>query len=164
MPCRCSSRMMRASFQWRWRRGFSLFEVDAVFRATGLAGSAAGCSILAACVLIVSGLGASALGSTTAGRSIYFGAFAFGASAAGGTSAVFDPSAALAGAATVVVSLPSERLRSPACAAADAKTNPAIRMNLRMMNLPLRSTGRLRRADDLLCEMGHANARRERQA
>jgi hypothetical protein len=62
----------------------------------------------------------------------------FGASAAGGASTILDPSAAFAGAVTVVVSPPpSERLRSPACAAADAKTNPAIRMNLRMLKSPL---------------------------
>jgi len=60
--------------------------------------------------LVVSVLVASALGSTTAGRSTYFGA-----SAARGTSAVLDPSVALAGAVAFVVSPPpSDRLRSPA--------------------------------------------------
>jgi uncharacterized membrane protein len=44
----------------------------------------------------------------------------------------------LAGALTFVVSPPpSDKLRSPACAAADTKTNPAIRMNLRMVVSPL---------------------------
>src|SRR4029079_17894733 len=60
--------------------------------------------------LVVSVLVASALGSTTAGRSTYFGA-----PAACGTSAVLDPSVALAGAVTFVVSPPpSDKLRSPA--------------------------------------------------
>src|SRR2546430_10159410 len=52
-------------------------------------------------VLLVSGLIVSVLGSTTVGRSTYFGA-----SAACGTSAVLDPSVALAGAVTFVVSPP----------------------------------------------------------
>jgi hypothetical protein len=120
----------------------------AVLRAIGLpgpalAGPAAGRCILAALaalaalgvavsVLLVSALLASALGST-AGRSTYFGV-----SAACGASALFDASAALAGAGAVFVSPPpSDKLRSPACAAADAKTNPAIRMNLRMFVSPL---------------------------
>jgi uncharacterized protein (DUF58 family) len=90
-------------------------------------------SVLLAAGLVVSVLVVSALGSTTAGRSTYFGA-----SAACGTSAILDPSVALAGALTFVVSPPpSDKLRSPACAAADAKTNPAIRMNLRMFVSPL---------------------------
>ena len=73
------------------------------------------------------------LGSTVAGRSTYFGA-----SAACGTSAVRGPSVALAGALTFVVSPPpSDKLRSPACAATDTRANPAIRMNLRMFVSPL---------------------------
>src|SRR6185312_1125198 len=57
--------------------------------------------------LVVSVLVASALGSTTAGRSTYFGA-----PAACGTSAVLDPSVALAGAVTFGVSPPpSDKLR-----------------------------------------------------
>jgi len=60
--------------------------------------------------LVVSVLVVSGLGSTTAGRSTYFGA-----PAACGTSAVLDPSVALAGAVAFVVSPPpSDRLRSPA--------------------------------------------------
>jgi hypothetical protein len=83
--------------------------------------------------LVVSGLVTAGLDSTAAGRSTYFGA-----SAACGTSAVRGPSIALAGALTFVVSPPpSDKLRSPACAAADARTNPAIRMNLRMFVSPL---------------------------
>src|SRR6476660_1184916 len=82
--------------------------------------------------LVVSDLVVPDLGSTAAGRSTYLGA-----SAACGTSAVRDPSA-LSGALTFVVSPPpSDKLRSPACAAADAKMNPAIRMNLRMLVSPL---------------------------
>src|SRR6478735_11651540 len=83
--------------------------------------------------LVVSDLVVPDLGSTAAGRSTYFGA-----SAACGASAVRGPSVALAGALTFVVSPPpSDKLRSPACAAADAKMNPAIRMNLRMLVSPL---------------------------
>src|SRR6478752_628746 len=83
--------------------------------------------------LVVSGLVTAGLDSTAAGRSTYFGD-----SAACGTSAVRGPSIALAGALTFVVSPPpSDKLRSPACAAADARTNPAIRMNLRMFVSPL---------------------------
>ncbi|UPJ49935.1 hypothetical protein IVB30_00395 [Bradyrhizobium sp. 200] len=122
----------------------------AALRAAGLAGPAfagpaAGRYILAALaalglaasVLVVSGLLVSTLlsgfGSTTAGRSTYFGA-----SAAGGASADFDASVALAGAGAVFVSMPpSDKLRSPACAVAEAKTNPAIKMNLRMLKSPL---------------------------
>jgi hypothetical protein len=90
-------------------------------------------SVLRVSVLVVSVLVVSDLGSTVAGRSTYFGA-----SAACGTSAVRGPSVALAGALTFVVSPPpSDKLRSPACAAADAKTKPAIRMNLRMFISPL---------------------------
>src|SRR5437899_12189492 len=81
----------------------------------------------------VSDLVVSGLGSTAAGRSTYFGA-----SAACGTSAVLGPSIALAGALTFVVSPPpSDKLRSPACAAPHAKTNPAIRRNLRTFVSPL---------------------------
>jgi hypothetical protein len=81
----------------------------------------------------VSDLVVSDLGSTAAGRSTYFGA-----SAACGTSAVRDPSLALDGALTFVVSPPpSDKLRSPACAAADTRANPAIRINLRMLVSPL---------------------------
>src|SRR3954468_2050289 len=84
-------------------------------------------------VLTASDLVVSDLGSTAAGRSTYFGA-----SAACGTSAVRGPSVALAGALTFVVSPPpSDKLRSPACAAADTKTNPAIRINVRMVVSPL---------------------------
>jgi hypothetical protein len=126
-------------------------DMYAVLRAMGLPGSAliraaAGRCILAALValglavsvllvsvLVVSGLLVSALGSTIAGRSTYFGA-----SAACGASALFDASVALAGAGAAFVSPPpSDKLRSPACAAAEAKTNPAIRMNLRMLKSPL---------------------------
>jgi hypothetical protein len=86
-------------------------------------------SVLLVPVLVVSDLLSdldSALGSTAAGRSTYFGASA--------ASALFDASVALAGAGADVVSPPpSDKLRSPACAVAEAKTNPAIRMNLRMV-------------------------------
>jgi hypothetical protein len=124
-----------------------LLDINAALWADGLPGPALAGRVayrcilaalgLALSVLLVSGLLVSVLlvsgfGSTAAGRSMYFGA------SAAGTSAVFDPSVALAGAVTVEVSPPpSERLRSPACAAADAKTNPAIRMNLRMLKSPL---------------------------
>src|SRR6185369_17596034 len=78
----------------------------------------------------VSALFVSALGSTAAGRSTYFGASA--------ASALFDASVALAGAGAACDSLPpNDKLRSPAWAAAEAKTNPAIRMNLRMLVSPL---------------------------
>ena len=123
-------------------------DIDAALRADGLPGPALagraayrcvldaavlGATVLGATVSVASALGVSALGSTAAGRSIYFGA-----SAAGGASTILDPSGALAGAAADVVSTPpSERLRSPACAAADTKTNPAIRMNLRILKSPL---------------------------
>jgi hypothetical protein len=90
-------------------------------------------SVLPVPVLVVSDLLSaldSALGSTAAGRSTYFGASA--------ASALFDASVALAGAGADVVSPPpSDKLRSPACAVAEAKTNPAIRMNLRMFVSPL---------------------------
>jgi hypothetical protein len=90
-------------------------------------------SVLLAAGLLVSVLVVSVLGSTTAGRSTYFGA-----SAACGTSAILDPSVALAGALTFVVSPPpSDKLRSPACAATDTRANPAIRRNLRMFVSPL---------------------------
>jgi hypothetical protein len=99
--------------------------------------AALGATVFGVTVFGASSFGASALGSTTAGRSIYFGV-----SAAGGASTILDPSGALAGAVAVEVSSPpSERLRSPACAAADAKTNPAIRMNLRMLKSPLEVDG-----------------------
>lgn len=87
---------------------------------------------LAVSVRVVSVPAASGLGSTTAGRSTYFGA-----STACGASALFDVSVALAGADAAVSTPPSDKLRSPACAAAEARTNPAIRMNLRMMKSPL---------------------------
>src|SRR5437868_794490 len=142
MPCRCSAPMMRA-IRKRMPCGLALLDINAVLRATGLAGPAlagpaAGRCILAALtalglavsVLVVSGLLDSGLGSTTAGRSTYFGASA--------ASALFDASVALADAGAVCVSLPaSDKLRSPACAAADAKMNPAMRMNLRMFVSPL---------------------------
>jgi hypothetical protein len=100
--------------------------------ALGLALSVLRVSGLLVSGLLVSVLVVSGLGSTAAGRSTYFGA-----SAACGTSAVRGPSVALAGALTFVVSPPpSDKLRSPACAAADTKTNPAIRMNLRMVVSP----------------------------
>jgi hypothetical protein len=92
--------------------------------------------------LLVSDLIVSALGSTAAGRSIYFGA-----SAAGGASTILDPSVAFAGAVTVEVSPPSERLRSPACAAAETRANPAIRMNLRMLKSPLEVDEYVRRTN-----------------
>jgi hypothetical protein len=126
----------------------ALLDIIAALRADGLPGPAlAGrvayrcilaplglsLSVLLVSALLVSGFAVSALGSTTAGRSTYFGA-----SAACGTSAVLGPSIALAGAGADFVSMPpSERLRSAACAAAEAKTNPAIRMNLRMIKSPL---------------------------
>src|SRR5438309_4094574 len=118
--------------------GLARLDMYAVLPATGLpgpalAGPAAGRCIpaaLAALGLVVSALPVSGLGSTTAGRSTYFGASA--------ASALFDASAALGDAGAVCVSLPaSDKLRSPACAAADAKTNPAMRMNLRMFVSPL---------------------------
>ena len=126
--------------------GLAPLDMYAVLRAMGLPGPAlmrpaAGRCILAALaplglavsVLVISGLLVAGLGSTTAGRSTYFGA-----SAACGASAAFDVFVALAGAVAVVVSPPpSDKLRSPACAAAEAKTNPAIRMNLRMFVSPL---------------------------
>jgi hypothetical protein len=130
--------------------GLALPDMYAVLRAMGLPGPAlmrpaAGRCILAAraalglavsvllvSVSVVSGL-LSGLGSTTAGRSTYFGD-----SAACGASALFDASVALADAGAAFVSPPpSDKLRSPACAAAEAKTNPAIRMNLRMFVSPL---------------------------
>jgi hypothetical protein len=90
-------------------------------------------SVLLVPALVVSDL-LSALGSTAAGRSTYFGASA--------ASALFDASVALAGAGVYFVSTPpSDKLRSPACAAAEAKTNPAIRMNLRMLISPLEVEG-----------------------
>src|SRR5687767_4880426 len=105
----------------------ALLDIIAVLWATGLprpalAGRVAYRCVLAALpvlgvavsALLVSAFVVSALGSTTAGRSTYFGA-----SAACGTSAVLDPSTALAGAGADFVSMPpSERLRSAACAAA----------------------------------------------
>jgi hypothetical protein len=101
-------------------------------------------TVLGASALTPSALGVSAFGSTAAGRSIYFGA-----SAAGGASTILDPSEALAGAVVEVVSTPpSERLRSPACTVAETKTNPAIRMNLRILKSPLEVDGRLCRAGD----------------
>src|SRR5438477_5630079 len=123
--------------------GPARLDMYAILPATGrpgpaLAGPAAGRCIraalaalgLAISVLVVSALLVSGLGSTTAGRSTYFGASA--------ASALFDASAALGDAGAVCVSLPaSDKLRSPACAAADAKTNPAMRMNLRMFVSPL---------------------------
>jgi hypothetical protein len=145
---------MKRAIRKRMPCGLALPDMYAVLRAIGLpgpalAGPAAGRCILAALAalaalgvavsvllvsaLLVSGLLVSALGSTTAGRSTYFGA-----SAACGASALFDASVALADAGTAFVSPPpSDKLRSPACAAADAKTNPAIRMNLRMFVSPL---------------------------
>jgi len=96
----------------------------------GVAVSALLVSALLVSGLLVSGLVVSVLGSTTAGRSTYFGASA--------ASALFDASVALAGAGAACVSTPpSDKLRSAACAAAEAKTNPAIRMNLRMFVSPL---------------------------
>jgi hypothetical protein len=91
--------------------------------------------------LDVSALLVSALGSTTAGRSTYFGV-----SAACGASALFDVSLTLAGAA-LVSTPPSERLRSPACAAAEARTNPAMKMNLRIFLSPREVDGETKRGD-----------------
>jgi hypothetical protein len=123
----------------------ALLDIIAALRADGLPGPAlAGrvayrcilaalglaLSVLLVSALFVSGLLVSALGSTTAGRSTYFGVSA--------ASALFDTSVALAGAGAACVSLPpNDKLRSPAWAAAEAKTNPAIRMNLRMFVSPL---------------------------
>jgi hypothetical protein len=121
----------------------ALLDIIAALRAAGLPGPALAGRVAYRCILaalpvlgvavsalLVSGLLVSALGSTTAGRSTYFGASA--------ASALFDVFVALAGAVAVVVSPPpSDKLRSPACAAAEAKTNPAIRMNLRMFVSPL---------------------------
>ena len=114
----------------------------AVLRAAGLPGPALAGRVAYRCILAalaalavlgvaVSALLVSALGSTTAGRSTYFGASA--------ASALFDASLASGGRRSGPASStpPSERLRSPAWAAADAKTNPAIRMNLRMFVSPL---------------------------
>jgi hypothetical protein len=123
--------------------GLALLDMYAVLRAMGLPGPAlmrpaAGRCIpaalaalgLAVSLLVVSALLVSALGSATAGRSTYFGASA--------ASALFDASVALGGAGAVFVSTPpSERLRSPACAAAEAKMNPVMRINLRMFVSPL---------------------------
>jgi hypothetical protein len=135
--------MMRARIPRRMRCCPALRDIIAALWADALPGPALAGRVayrcilaplgLALSVLLVSALVASALGSTTAGRSTYFGA-----SAACGTSAVLGPSVALAGAGAVLVSTPpSERLRSPAWAAAEAITNPAIRMNLRMLKSPL---------------------------
>lgn len=126
----------------------ALLDIIAALRADGLPGPALAGRVAYRCVLaplgldlsvllvsalLVSALLVSALGSTTAGRSTYFGA-----SVACGTSAVLDPSIVLAGAGADFVSMPpSERLRSAACAAAETRTNPAIRMNLRMIKSPL---------------------------
>jgi hypothetical protein len=125
----------------------ALLDINAALWADGLPGPALAGRVayrcilaalgLALSVLLVSGLLVSVLlvsgfGSTAAGRSMYFGA-----SAAGGASTILDPSVAFAGAVTVEVSPPSERLRSPACAAAETRANPAIRMNLRMLKSPL---------------------------
>ena len=159
MPYRCSPRMMRASAQWRVSRGFAIPDIDAIFRAAGLAGAALGRSTLAACVLCVAALDVSALGALSLGR--------FSPARSQPCSSqpwarrppavryiselpqpavlprILDPSVAFAGAVTVAVSPPpSERLRSPACAAVDAKTNPAIRMNLRMLKSPLEVDGK----------------------
>jgi hypothetical protein len=125
----------------------ALLDINAALWADGLPGPALAGRVAYRCILAALGLAFSVLfvsgllvsvllvsdfGSTAAGRSIYFGA-----SAAGGASTILDPSA-FAGAVTVEVSPPpSERLRSPACAAADAKTNPAIRINLRILKSPL---------------------------
>mgnify|MGYP003440469840 FL=1 len=143
--------MMRARIPW-WciRYDPAPLDIDAVLRADGLPGPALagrlayrcvldaavlGATVLGATVLGASTLGVSALGSTAAGRSIYFGASA-------GASTILDPSGALAGAVVDVISPPpSERLRSPACAVAEAKTNPAIRMNVRILKSPLEVDG-----------------------
>src|SRR5258706_4303537 len=122
--------MMRPSVQYRLCRGFSAFAVLA-----GFVGSVVACSTFGASAWGVPALGVSVLVSTAVGRSIYFGASAFGASTACGTSAVFGASAILAGAGAGVAStsLPAnDKLRSPACAVAEARTNPAITMNLRI--------------------------------
>jgi len=99
----------------------------AVLPAAALLVSDRAVSDLVVSVLVVSGLVVSGLGSTAAGRSTYFGA-----SAACGTSAVRDPSVALAGAVTFVISPPPiDMLRWPACAAADAKSTLSFRWILR---------------------------------
>jgi hypothetical protein len=124
--------------------------MDAVLRNAGLPGAAcaeaaAGRYALAAlglavAVLLVSTLFASAFGvsafgvstfGSIAGRSTYFGA------SGGGASAVFGASTAFGAGARADSMPPNDKLRSPACAAADVKTNPAMRMNLRMFVSPL---------------------------
>jgi hypothetical protein len=137
----------------------ALLDIMADLRADGLPGPALagraayrcvleaavlGATVLGVTVFGASALGVSAFGSTAAGRSIYFGA-----SEAGGASTILDASGALTGAVVEVVSTPpSERLRSPACTVAETKTNPAIRMNLRILKSPLEVDGRLCRAGD----------------
>src|SRR5215213_6255807 len=142
MPCRCSAMMMRARIPRRMRCPPAPLDIIAALRAAGLPAPAlAGrvayrCALAALPVLgvavsrlLVSGLLVSALGSTAAGRSTYFGASP--------ACALLDVSA-LAGAGAACDSLPpNDKLRSPAWAAAEAKTNPAIRMNLRMCVSPL---------------------------
>jgi hypothetical protein len=144
--------------------GLAPLDIIAVRWAMGLPGptlarpAEARC-ILAACILaafdlavmallvsalFVSAAGVSALavsGLATAGRSTYLGA-----SAACGASALFDASIAFAGAGALLVSTPpSERLRSPACAAAEARTNPAMKMNLRIFLSPREVDGEIMR-------------------
>jgi hypothetical protein len=102
--------------------------------------------------LDVSILCVSALGSTIAGRSVYFGvSAACGASAVRGTSVVFE------GAGALCFSTPdSDKLRSAPWAVAEARTKPAIKINLRMMRSPLELSGRLRMTAGILCAPDHA--------
>jgi hypothetical protein len=111
------------------RRGFG---TDAVFAATGFEGCASD---------------GSPFGSTSAGRSTYFGV-----SLAAGASPVVSAGAAVseafgvsltcadalpAGAVAAEVSLPdTDKLLSPACAVAEAKTIAVIRMNARIVVSP----------------------------
>src|ERR1700676_2553744 len=122
--------MTRASVDSRLRFGFSTLGVWVLLPAMGLAWSAFGASVV---VL------------TAAGLSTYFGtSTGFGASTALGASTAFTSEAftsealgfsALAAGSSFDAMV---RLRvTPACADADARTNAAIRMNLRMLSLPL---------------------------
>src|ERR1700687_423490 len=127
MPWRCSSWMTRASVDSRLHFGFSTFGVWVLLPAMGFAWSAFGASVV---VL------------TAAGLSTYFGASTgFGASTALGASTAFTSEAftseALGCSAAAGSSFDAMvRLRvTPACADADARTNAAIRMNLRMLSL-----------------------------
>src|ERR1700687_6029683 len=115
MPWRCSSWMTRASVDSRLHFGFSTFGVWVLLPAMGFAWSAFGASVV---VLTAAGL-STYFGASTAFTSEPFTSEALGCSAGAGSS--FDAMV---------------RLRvTPACADADARTNAAIRMNLRMLSL-----------------------------